>query len=90
MINTAESTLFVAAQEERGPPMRAEFIDQPDSPLGVAKGDQFFPEQLDANGRTIGLGQFLGERHGHPVSPYHLAHGSAGAGSGDEFIFFGT
>ena len=38
--------------------MCAEFIDQPDSPLRVAKGDQFFPEQLDPNGRTIGLRQF--------------------------------
>ena len=70
--------------------MRAEFIDQPDSPLRVAKGDQFLPEQLDANGRTIGLRQFPGERGGHPVSAHHLAHGSAGSGSGDEFIFFGA
>ena len=69
--------------------MRTEFIDQPDSPLGVAKGDQFFPEQLDPNRRTIGLRQFPGERRGHPVSPHHLAHGSAGSGSSDEFIFFG-
>ena len=69
--------------------MRAEFIDQPDSPLRVAKGDQFFPEQLDPNGRTIGR-QFPGERGGHPVSTHHRAHGSAGSGSGDEFIFFGA
>src|SRR5262245_24067193 len=60
MINAAQSTLFVAAQEERGSPMGAEFIDQPDSLLRVAKGHQFLPEQLDPIGRTTLLWQFTG------------------------------
>src|SRR4029453_13203904 len=90
MINAAQATLFVAAQEERGSPKRAEFIDHPHSPLRVAIGPQFLPEQLDANGWTIGLRQFPGERGGHPVSAHRLAHRSTGSGSGDQLIFFGA
>ena len=36
--------------------MRAEFIDQPDSSLRVAKGDQFFPSSLIRMGGQSGCG----------------------------------
>ena len=68
--------------------MRAVFVEEPDAALGVAEGHQLFAEELDAHGRTIGLGQLPREQRGNPVPAHGLAHRRAGADAGDQLVLF--
>src|SRR6516225_10266377 len=68
--------------------MRAEFIDEADAPLAVAKTDKPLAEQLDTHWRAVGLGQLAREKCRDPISPQHLAHGGSRPGSRHQLVVF--
>ena len=86
VIDAAQAALFVAPEEQRGAAMRAEFVEETDAALRVAERDEVFAEELDADGRTVGLGQFPREQRGHPVSAHGVAHRRAGTDAGQELV----
>ena len=53
--------------------MRAVFAQQSDAPLAVAKRNQIFAEQTNADRRTIGLRYFFRQQCRKPVMPHQSA-----------------
>ena len=68
--------------------MGAQLVEDPNPARGVAKRDQLLAEQLEAQGRAVGLGQLPGKERRHPVAAHHLAHRRAGAGPREELVLF--
>src|SRR5262245_43397976 len=62
-------------------------IHQARAPLGVPEQDEVFAEDLHPDRVTVGSGNFLGEGDWEPEASKELAHGRAGAGSTDKFVF---
>src|SRR5712691_6220743 len=46
VVDTAQATRFIAAKEQRYPPMRTVLLEQPDTTCRVTKGYQVFAQQL--------------------------------------------
>src|SRR6266699_6845436 len=86
VIRAAQPALLVAAEPQRHAAVGAELVDQGDSPLRIAEGNQLLSEQFHADGRAVALRQLPVEQRGYPVAPEQLAHRRAGAGAGEEFI----
>src|SRR6516165_6098898 len=68
--------------------MRAEFIDEADAALAVAKTNEAFAEQPDTHRRAVGLGQFAREKRRDPVSAQHVTHRGSGPGPRHELVVF--
>src|SRR5579859_1615160 len=77
VIDAADATLLVAAEEQRRAAVRAPMIHDPDAPRAVAKGDELLAEQHQAKRRPVAL-EFRGQQRGQPVLPHQLAHDGAG------------
>ena len=88
MVGTAEATFFVLSKPERNPSMGAEFIDQTDLSLAVAKANQALTHQLDAYRRAIGLGNFRRQKERRPVAAQQLAHECARADAAQLVVLF--
>ncbi len=88
VIDAAQAALFVAAIDQRGATVRAEFVHQPDAALGIAEGDQGFAEKLDRDWRAIGLRQPLGQHRRNPVLTEQPAHRGARTGSRQKLVLF--
>src|SRR5712692_4573967 len=88
VVDAAEPAVLVPAQEEGGLPVRAPLVEQSDAAPRIAEGHQLLAQQLDAHGRTIGLGQLPRQERGDPVPPHRLAHGGATADAGDSLVVF--
>ena len=60
VIDAAQPALFIASQEQRGATVRAAMVHDAHPARAVAKGNELFPEQHQANGRTVAheLGPF--------------------------------
>ncbi len=86
VVDAAQSAVFVPPQEERGLPVRAALVEQPDAPPRVAKSHQLLAQQFHARGRAIGLGQLPRQERGDPVPPHCLAHGGTPADAGDSLV----
>ena len=85
VIGAADAVLFVAPKVERHAAMRAEFADQADVAIGVAKCQQFLTEDLHAHLRPVLCCDFRRRHHRHPIAAHEVAHQRAGAGSGEGF-----
>ena len=70
VITTADSPRFAVAEFQRGAPVRAFFMHQPDAPAEVAEQYQFLPQDADQFGP---LAQFAGDKYRVPVTPQVLA-----------------
>ena len=79
VIHTAQARLLVAPEPQGDQAVRAEFIQQANSPLRVPKAHQLLTQQLHAHRRTIRFGQFLGQQRWNPVAPHRLSHGGSRA-----------
>ncbi len=88
MIRTAQTAFLVAPEPQRRTPVGAQFIHQPESSFGVAKGDEFFRQQLHAHRRTVGFWQFVCKQCRDPVTAENCPHRRAGPGLGDQIISF--
>ena len=64
VIDAAQAAFLVAAEEQRRAAMRAIRVDQADTPLRVAEGDQVLAEQAHAHRRAVALRQLRGQRRG--------------------------
>src|ERR1700730_16274965 len=53
VINTSKAALFVTTPEQAGSTMRTKLIEQSDSPVAIAKGDEIFPKQANPHRWTI-------------------------------------
>src|SRR5262249_20076589 len=85
LIGAADAVFLIATEVERRTAVRAEFIDQPDLAVAVAKGEQLLAEDLRAHRRTIRLGDLAREQDRHPVAAHQVAHRRAGAGAHERF-----
>ena len=74
MIGTAQAALLVLAEPERYATMRAEFVEQADLSLAVAKAHQALAHQLRAYRRAVGLWNFRREQERRPIAPQQLTH----------------
>ena len=70
--------------------MRAARIEKPYPPFGVAEGDQVLAQDLDADGRAIGLRQLLRQQHGHPEAAEEIAHRRARPGPREQLVVIGA
>jgi len=64
MIGAADAVLLVAAEVERRTAVRAEFIDQPDLAVAVAKGKELSPRMCARTGGPSGSATSLASRIG--------------------------
>src|SRR5688572_1331971 len=88
VIDASQAAFFIAAEKQRSTAVGAVLVQETDSSLSVAKSDEVFAEQTHAHGRTIGLGNFLREQRGNPITPEQTAHRRAGMHSGQQLVFF--
>ena len=88
VIGAAQAAFLIAPEPERHAAMGAEFIDQAQPALAVAKRQQALAEQLDAHRRTIILRQFGCQQGGQPIGAKQFAHGRASACAGEEDVVF--
>jgi len=68
--------------------MGAELVQEPDPALCVAEGDEVFPEELDADGRTVGRRQLPGEERRDPVPAHGVAHRRVGPDLSQDLVVF--
>src|ERR1041385_7285379 len=88
VVDAAETTLCVAAEEEGGATVRAVYVDEADAALAVAEGHEVLAEEADAERRAVGLRNFGGEAGRCPVAAEEVAHRCPGADLGDHRIVF--
>ena len=86
VIDAPEAGLFIAAEEQRGAPVRTPVIHDPHPAVGRAKSDQPLVEQHEADGIAAGH-EFARFGRRYPVLAEQLAHGRAGAHPGQDFAF---
>lgn len=87
MVQATQPVLFVAPEKERSATMRANVIDQSDLPIGVAEGHEIFAQEPHAQRCAIRVRQVGGLECGNPVLTEEIAHGRAGANTGQEVVF---
>src|SRR4029077_5925559 len=87
VIDAAQPAFLVAAEEQRGAAVRAIFVQEPDPPLTVAKGDEVFAQEPHPYRRTLGLGDLAREQCRDPVAPHRVAHRAALPHPGDQLVF---
>src|SRR5580704_16457413 len=66
--------------------MGAEFIDQTEPALRVAKGQEPLRQQLHPDRRALGLGQFLRQQERNPIATQQIADRGSGARPGQQFV----
>ena len=86
VINAPKARLFIAAEEQRGAPVRTPVIHDPHPAAGRAKSDQPLAEQHEADGIAAGH-EFARFGRRNPVLAEQLTHGRAGARPGQDFAF---
>src|SRR6267143_4042609 len=89
VVGAAQPALLVAPEPQRHAAVGAELVDQADSALRIAEGDQLLSEQFHANGRAVALRQLPVEQRGYPVAPEQLTHRRAGIRAGKETVHLG-
>src|SRR5215469_10140651 len=67
VIDATNSAFLVSAPEKAGAAVRAEFIDDADPALGIAKGDKILGKNPDTNRRTIRTWKFGAQERGQPI-----------------------
>ena len=90
VIGAADAAFFIAAEPQRHTAVGAEFLDQAQPALGVAKRQQLFGQQLNPHRRAVIVAQFPGQQGGDPVAAEHRAHRRAGRRPGQQVILFRT
>ena len=89
MIGAANAAIFVSAEEQRHPAVRAFFADQPGATFAVAEAKQFLTHQRNAHRRAIRLRNLLRQHGGNPIAAKQISHRRAGAGSDNQIDFLG-
>jgi hypothetical protein len=85
VVGAPDAVFLVAAEVERSAAVRAEFVDQADLALGIAKREQLLAEDRHAHLRAIGIGDFARQQDRHPVAAHQVAHPGAGAAAHECF-----
>jgi hypothetical protein len=88
VIDAAQATLLVAAEEQRGAAVRAAMIHHADAAGAVAEGQKLLAQQHEAGRRAVALELRRQERR-QPVVPHQAAHRRAGADLGEFRAFAG-
>src|SRR5512132_2886201 len=88
MINAPQTALFVTTVKQRSPSMATVLVQQADSPLSVTKSDEVLAEKSHSYGRTVGVGNFLRQQSGDPISPEQTTHRGAGMHSRQQLVLF--
>src|SRR5205823_1720286 len=79
VVDAADASLLVAAEEQRGAAVGAVVLNQADLARGVAVADQIFAEQPYAQWVAVRPRQFVGADRRQPVLAHEIAHRRAGA-----------
>ena len=66
VVYAAQAGFLVASEEEARAAVRAAFGEQSDATVGIAEGDKVLAEQANADGRTVGFREFVGEEERNP------------------------
>src|SRR5215831_3014617 len=88
VVYAAQARLLVAPKPQRHQTVWTELVQQPNAPLGIAKGYELLAQELHADWRAIRFKQFFRHQGRNPVASHRLTHGSARARSGNQFVFF--
>ena len=89
VIEAAQPAFLVAADHQRGAPVRAILVEHAEAAVGVAKHDQVLAQQPDRDRRSVGLGHLLRHAGWNPVPAHELAHGGVAFHAAQEVVFFG-
>jgi hypothetical protein len=87
VVHAAESTFFVAAEEQRGAAVWTKFVQEPDPALGVAEGDEVLAQEPHAHRRVVGFADLARQQRRDPVSSHRVAHRTALSHPGDQLVF---
>ena len=68
--------------------MGAEFVDQAEPAIAVAKRQQALGQELHPHRRTIIRGQFFREQDRQPIAAKQPARGRSGTGLGQKVVLF--
>ncbi len=74
VIRAPQATFLVAAEIQRGTPVRAVLGDQPDRAGRVPERHQILAEQPNPHRCTVRLGNLHRQQGGRPVTPQQFAH----------------
>ena len=88
VVRAPQAAFLVAGEPQGDAAMRAELVQQPVAPVGVAKGDQPLGEQLHPDRRAVVLRQLLGEKRRNPVAAEQPAPRGPGASLGEQVVLF--
>ena len=84
----SDAAFFDEAEREVSAAVRAAGVQQAESALGVAEGDEELSEELDPYGRRVRLREFVREEHGRPEAAEEFAHGSLRPHVRQQFVVF--
>ena len=88
VIEAAQAVLLVAAVRQRCAAMRAMQIERAQAPGRIAKHDEVFAEQANAQRRAVRLFHFLGEARGQPIATHHPPHRRIAFDATEQVVFF--
>ena len=74
VIKAAQTAFLVAAVKQRRVAVRAEFSNQSDCAVRIAKRDKILAEKAHAHRIAVALHQFFAKRRGQPMPPHDLTH----------------
>src|SRR5262249_58775345 len=74
VVDAAQPALLVAAEEERGAPVRAILVEQAHPALGIAEGHQVLAQKLDPDRWPVWLRQVPRDQRGDPVPTHGGPH----------------
>src|SRR5205807_4670634 len=85
VIGAAQSVVLVAAEEQRGEPMRAQMIEDADPAGGVAERDQLLVQEHQPHLRAVGF-ELRRQAGRDPELPHELSHRSLAADAGQKLV----
>jgi hypothetical protein len=86
VVDAAQATLLVAAEEQRRTAVRAAMVEDADAPGGIAERNQRLAQQHQPQRIAVG-GQLARQTRRDPILPHQITHRGAGADTGQQLVF---
>ena len=89
VIEAAQPAFLIAAEHQRGAPVRTVFVEHAEAAVAVAKDHEVLAEQPNPDRGSIRFRHLLGHAGGDPMPPHELAHGRVALDPAQEIVFLG-
>jgi hypothetical protein len=88
VVEATQTTIFVAAIDQRNFAVWAVFVHHAHAAFGVPENNQVFAQDSRLDGGAIGLRNLFDQTNGNPLSAHELPHGRIAFDATQQVIFF--